>query len=78
MTSERESKPFYARQSYRLISGGFGVCLAGLGIYAMLFAETSIAPRLIGGAVLVLVGVNMTLSAYRARESWLSRIGPLP
>lgn len=73
-----QSTPFYAKRIYRLLAGAFGLCLAGLGVYAMLFAGPSTTLQLIGGAVLILVGANMTFSAFRARESWLSRIGPLP
>lgn len=78
MTDHRQSTPFYARRMYRLLTGIFGLCLASLGIYAMVFAGPSTTLQLVGGAVLVLAGANMTLSAYRARESWLAKIGPLP
>lgn len=78
MTDHPQSTPFYAKRIYRLLAGVFGLFLASLGIYAMLFAGPPATLQLVGGAVLVLVGANMTLSAYRAKESWLARIGPLP
>jgi hypothetical protein len=78
MTDPRQSPPFYTRRTYRLLSGFFGLCLVGLGLYAMFHAGSSTTLQLVGGAALVLVGANMTVCAFRARESWLSRIGPLP
>ena len=78
MTDHRPSTPFYARRMYRLLSGTFGLFLASVGIYVMLFAGPATTLQLIGGAALALLGANMALSAYRAKESWLSRIGPLP
>ena len=76
--TRRQGTPFHARRIYRLLSGGFGLFLASLGIYAMFFAGPSTVLQLMGGAVLLLLGVNLTLSAYQSKESWLSRIGPLP
>ena len=78
MTDHRQSTPFYAKRGYRLLTGIVGLCLVGLGIYAMRFAGPSTLWQRLGGAALVLAGANMIVSAYRARESWLSRIGPLP
>jgi uncharacterized membrane protein HdeD (DUF308 family) len=78
MTDHPQSTPYYARRMYRALTGIVGLGLASLGIYAIGFAGPSTSWQLLGGAVLVLAGVNMVFSAYRARESWLSRIGPLP
>jgi hypothetical protein len=70
--------PFYSRPVYRLLSGLFGLCLAGIGIYGLFFAGPSSLLQNFGAGVLVMVGANMVLAAVRAKESWLSRIGPLP
>lgn len=78
MTDRREGPPFYARRTYRVLSGLFGLSLAAIGLYAIFFAGPSTTLQSLGGAVLVLVGANMMLAALRAKESWLSRIGPLP
>ena len=63
---------------HRLFAGGFGVFLMGVGIYAVFFTGAFAILQLIGGSALVLLGGNMVVSAWRARESWLSRLGPLP
>jgi len=78
MTDSPSSQPFYTRPLYRRLSAAFGLFLSGVGIYAALFGYTSLLLRIVLGALLVLIGGNMVLSAYRARESWLSRLGPLP
>jgi len=71
-------KPFYAARTYRLITAAFGLLLIGVGCYALFLAETAGVLRFAGGAAFAAVGGNMVWSAYRAKESWLSRIGPLP
>jgi len=63
---------------HRLFAGGFGVFLMGVGIYAIFFAGAFAILPFVGGSALVLLGGNMVLSACRNRESWLSRLGPLP
>lgn len=78
MTHQEESQPFYARKLYRFLSSGFGLFLMGIGFYILLFADTSIILRFVVGSVIVLLGINMVVSAYKAKESWLSKLGPLP
>ncbi|MBB5273789.1 uncharacterized membrane protein HdeD (DUF308 family) [Quisquiliibacterium transsilvanicum] len=63
---------------HRLFLGVFGVLLMGVGLYALFFAGPFTILQLAGGSALVLLGGNMVVSAWRARESWLSRLGPLP
>lgn len=63
---------------HRLFAGGFGVVLVGVGIHAIFFTGAFAILQFLGGSALVLLGGNMVLSAWRARESWLSRLGPLP
>ena len=62
----------------RLFALAFGLFLVGVGSYALLFGQMSEIWRVGGGAVLVLLGGNMLHSSWRAKPSWLSRIGPLP
>lgn len=78
MTDQRKSQPFYAGRIYRLLTATFGLLLIGVGLYALFFADTSSVVRFIGGSALVLAGYNMVSSAYKAKESWLSKLGPLP
>lgn len=78
MTDRREREPFHARRSYRLITGSLGLLLIGVGLYALFFSGASAILRLVAGAALVLPGYDMVASAFKARESWLSRLGPLP
>lgn len=69
---------FFEGRIYRWLSGCFGVLLAGIGLYALVFASPLTLLRLAAGATLLLLGGNMVIAACKARESWLSRIGPLP
>jgi small neutral amino acid transporter SnatA (MarC family) len=71
-------RPYYARSIYRLASGLFGLFLVGVGVFVLMRATTTAAIRVSGGLVLVLLGGNMVLSSCRGKESWLSRLGPLP
>ena len=57
---------------------GFGLFLTGVGLYAIFFADTATAVRFAGGSVLVLAGGNMVYSACKAKQPWLSKLGPLP
>lgn len=73
------SKPAYtSRQSYRLITAAIGLALFGLGIYILLFGPAGALIRVAIGIVLLLLGGNAMFAAWRSRESWLSRLGPLP
>lgn len=62
----------------RVFVGAFGILLLSVGIYAVLFAETSAVWRYLGGGALCLLGVNAVYGAVTARRPWISRIGPLP
>jgi len=78
MSDHRASQPFYARRMHRLLTAGFGLFLTGVGLYAIFFADTATAVRFAGGSVLVLAGGNMVYSACKAKQPWLSKLGPLP
>ena len=78
LMDKRESLPFYAGTIYRLVSAVFGLALIIGGFCALFLAETHPALRIPGGIGVILLGCNMAWSAHTAKESWLSRIGPLP
>lgn len=78
MDEPKDTKPFHARRGYRLLSGAFGAFLAGVGVYVLVLAGPATALSLAAGFALLLIGGNMVASAYTGKESWLSRIGPLP
>jgi len=78
MRNQRDNAPFYAKRTYRLVSGVFGTFLIGTGLYALLFAGPMTALSVAVGLALVVFGGNMVAAAYSGRESWLSRLGPLP
>jgi len=78
VTDSPSSQPFFERPMYRRLSGVFGIFLMGVGVYVALYGYTSMLVRMAAGALLVVSGGNMVVSAYRAREAWLSRLGPLP
>lgn len=78
MTGRPSCPPFYARKRYRWLAGIFGLFLIGVGIYAVLLTGGSSMLRFVAGFALGVLGGNMVLSACLGRESWLSRLGPLP
>ncbi|KAF1697084.1 hypothetical protein [Pseudoxanthomonas koreensis] len=78
MGDERTKQPFYAGTTYRRVSAVVGTIVVVAGFYALLFAETDPVLRIPGGIGIILIGGNLAWSAWKARESWLSRIGPLP
>jgi uncharacterized membrane protein HdeD (DUF308 family) len=78
MTDHRSKQAFYEGKMYRLLTAALGILLAGVGFYALIFADTSLIVRLLGGLACVLAGYNMLSSACKAKESWLSKRGPLP
>ena len=78
MTDPHPSQAFYEGKMYRLLTATLGILLAGIGLYALFLAETSLVVRLFGGLACVLAGSNMISSACKAKESWLSKLGPLP
>jgi len=69
---------FFAGKTHRIVSGAFGLLLLGIGLYALFFSEAQGVLRYGAGAVLILLGANAIHAAWRAKPSWLSRIGPLP
>ena len=56
----------------------FGLFLLGIGIYAVLLAQTSPAWRYIGGGVLLALGSNAVYGGLTGRRPWISKIAPLP
>jgi uncharacterized membrane protein HdeD (DUF308 family) len=62
----------------RIFSAVLGVILLGAGIIALGQDHLTLAWRLGGGFVLILLGGNSLFAAFRGKESWLSRLGPLP
>lgn len=78
MTPAKNPTPFYAGPIYRWLSGAFGCFLLFVGVYVFLFAETSTALRWAASAVFLLLGGNTVSSTLKAKEPWISKIGPLP
>ena len=73
-----DKQPFYAQRLYRLLTGVLGLSLSGAGLYALLWADTSGALRWLAGLGILVLGINMVVAACTAKESWISKIGPLP
>ena len=71
-------KNLFAGKVYRVLSFLFGLFLMAIGFYGIFLAETSEIWRIVGGVMFVVFGFNMVYSACKAKESWLSKIGPLP
>lgn len=77
MTDQHGRQPFYARKPYRIFSAIFGAAMIAIGTYGLLLAGAEPARTLIS-IVFVVAGGNMLWSTSKAKESWLSKIGPLP
>lgn len=78
MTQRNGPTPFYATRGYRMASGAFGAVLLGIGSYALVAAAPLDALQLLGCAAVLAAGGNLAWCACTGRESWLSKIGPLP
>ena len=78
ISDERQLMKFYQGPIYRILSALFGLALVFLGLYVLLGLGQLDALRFAGAVALVLLGGNMAYSATRGRESWISKIGPLP
>lgn len=78
MTSERPPQPFHARTGYRVLAGCFGVLLCAVGAYILLITPADGLLKWFAGSALLIFGGNLTYAAINAKESWLSRLGPLP
>lgn len=78
MKDQRDTMPFYAKRTYRLLSGVFGAFLTAVGLFILLFTGPLTALSVVAGIALVFLGGNMAIAAYCGKESWLSRLGPLP
>ena len=76
MTDQRSRPAFYTGPIYRVLMGAFGLFLIGIGLYAI-FADPS-AMRIAGGVAIAIVGCNSVYASYNSKESWISKIGPLP
>lgn len=78
MKDQRDSTHSYAKRAYRLVSAVFGAFLVAVGFYVLVFADSSFVMQLVVGVIFVVLGGNLVISAYAGKESWLSKIGPLP
>lgn len=78
MAEKHPKQAFYAGKTYRIVSAVFGLILLLTGLYALVLAQSPAALRIAGGLGLILLGGNLVWSACKAKESWASRIGPLP
>ncbi len=78
MIDSRKNQPFYARKLYRIFSGSFGLILTCVGLYSLLFIGPSTIIHFFAGSAIIALGYNMVASACKAKESWLSKLGPLP
>jgi len=75
--TEEKKKPFYAGTVYRTISVLFALALLGSSFY-LLFGQPAGALQVVGALLIFALGANLLIAAVRAKESWISRIGPLP
>lgn len=72
-------RPFFAHPLYRTASALFGLVLAGVAGWIAIGGNTA-HPAIQLGAVILFLGLggNLMWAAWKAREPWVSKIGPLP
>lgn len=70
--------PFYANIYYRLLSSLFGLFLLTLAVLVLSEADEHKLWYWVGALVFSALGSNMLWSAIKGKESWVSKIGPLP
>lgn len=78
MNESKQDKPFHSRTVYRLISAALGAVLVGIGLGSLLLGSGYTMFRIAAGLAFFALGIESIWSACKGRESWLSRIGPLP
>jgi len=78
MLEKPNRQPFYTARPYRIISAVLGLLIAAVGLYALLLTSNSTWLQWLVAVLIILLGSNMLLSALAGRESWLSKLGPLP
>ena len=61
----------------RAFNAGMGLLLVACGMWAVSSPPVGLL-RGAGAVLLLVVGAQALLSAWRRRHSWLSRLGPLP
>ena len=71
-------QPYFAGTLYRIASAILGLLLLSVGIYAWLLPETIGLLRHGAALLFVVLGANALYCAWRAKPSWLTRLGPLP
>lgn len=73
-----KKQPFYAKVYYRVLSSLFGLFLLTLAVLVLSAAEENKLWYMAGFLLLTTLGLNMLWSAIKGKESWVSKIGPLP
>lgn len=69
--------PYFTGRTHRLIQGLLGLLLVASGLYVAFAVQLDLI-TVFGAALLLLFGGNALWASWRARRSWISRIGPLP
>lgn len=69
---------YFEQNHYRVFTAFIGLLIGGVGIYSALHPITPSFVGYIISFILFVLGYNALWSAYHAKESWLSKLGPLP
>ena len=78
MQREHQNTYYYQGNVYRSLTALMGVLLLGVGIWAAFFTDASLMNRLVAFLIFGTVGANALIAALASKESWISKIGPLP
>jgi len=62
---------------YRLVTAAFGLLFLAISIAILVVSDRTVGP-ILAAAVIGVLGIDATASAFRNKRSLLSRIGPLP
>ena len=78
MIDQKSKPPYFARKPYRTLTGLFGLLLMAIGMFAIFVGGDQILLRVAVGVCILALGCNAVVAAWRAKEPWIARIGPLP
>ena len=77
MEQHQGTSRYFSGRTYRILSGLFGLFLAGVGVYAVFYGVIHPLLRAGIGLLIATVGAETVWSAIQGRQSWLARSGPL-
>lgn len=76
MKDDQDINRYFSGSIYRILSGLFGIFLAGIGVYVVFFGVVDPLIRIGAGLLITLLGVDTVWSAIQSKQSWLAKLAP--